>query len=346
MAVPRVKIWGHEKLTHDALNAEFDNILNNGTAVAFPLTTDVDGGAQDMTNLGDVTLASLKTLTMTNGPVLLAQSANIAAAATVNLANATGNFVRVTGNANITSFGNVQAGATFLIQYMNSPNLVYNATSMQLPGQANISVSANDAHWAVSLGSSNWVVTQYDQHNQQATAQLTTKGDLLTFSTLMTRLGVGPDGSVLQANSGTSTGLQWKADLGVPTMTAGTFPSANQSIPSGVTTTINNSAVTFTGTERWYEIQWTIPVVANGAVTGLLLSAFAQTGNPNFAGSNHRWYIDGLSNTLGRSGQIIVRGENPDANSQIVIQVLSQGANSTILSGNGQFLKVLYPKQP
>lgn len=36
-----------------------------------------------------------------------------------------------------------------------------------------------------------------------------TKGDLFTFSTIPTKLGVGTNGQVLSANSATSTGLQW-----------------------------------------------------------------------------------------------------------------------------------------
>jgi hypothetical protein len=40
---------------------------------------------------------------------------------------------------------------------------------------------------------------------------LTTKGDLLTFDTADTRLGVGADGTVLTADSAQATGLKWAA---------------------------------------------------------------------------------------------------------------------------------------
>ena len=40
---------------------------------------------------------------------------------------------------------------------------------------------------------------------------LTTKGDLFTFSTVPTRLGVGTNDHVLTADSSTSTGLKWAA---------------------------------------------------------------------------------------------------------------------------------------
>ena len=51
----------------------------------------------------------------------------------------------------------------------------------------------------------------YDYIQVGAASPLTTKGDLYTFSTSDTRLGVGANGTVLTAASGEATGLQWAA---------------------------------------------------------------------------------------------------------------------------------------
>ena len=45
------------------------------------------------------------------------QATSIASASTVNLAAATGNYVKITGTTTITSFGTVSAGVRFLLEF-------------------------------------------------------------------------------------------------------------------------------------------------------------------------------------------------------------------------------------
>lgn len=74
-----------------------------------------------------------------------------------------------------------------------------------------------------------WVGVSSDQ------IPLTTKGDLLTFSTSDTRLGVGADGTVLTADSTTATGLKWSV------VTAGATHNY-QAFTSSTTWTVPSSA--------------------------------------------------------------------------------------------------------
>lgn len=96
------------------------------------------------------------------------KGADIARAATTSIANATGNFVHLTGTTTITSFGSGTAGQTVYIRFAGAGTLTHNATSLILPGAANITTAANDCCVAVSEGGSNWRVTSYTRANGQA----------------------------------------------------------------------------------------------------------------------------------------------------------------------------------
>ena len=96
-----------------------------------------------------------------------AMGTNIASAATTNIAAATGNFVQVTGTNTITALGTAQAGTKRTVEFTGALTLTYNATSLILPGLANITTAAGDTAEFVSLGSGNWLCYNYQQINGQ-----------------------------------------------------------------------------------------------------------------------------------------------------------------------------------
>lgn len=99
---------------------------------------------------------------MLKHPVKFVKGADIASGATVNLANATGNFLDITGNTGpITSLGTVDAGVWFRLRFTSTPVLEYDATSMILAGGDDIEVQPGDIFDFVSLGSGNWVMGPY-----------------------------------------------------------------------------------------------------------------------------------------------------------------------------------------
>lgn len=85
----------------------------------------------------------------------------LAAAATVNLASATGNFLHITGTGTISSFGTCPEGARFILVFDGVCTLTYNATSLIIPGSANKTTAANDCCMIVSEGSGNWRIVGY-----------------------------------------------------------------------------------------------------------------------------------------------------------------------------------------
>lgn len=84
------------------------------------------------------------------------QGSDIASSATTDIGAATGQYVRVTGTVTITSLGTVNAGTTRWVEFTGALTLTHNATSLKLPGSANIATSAGDVGLFVSLGAGNW----------------------------------------------------------------------------------------------------------------------------------------------------------------------------------------------
>ncbi|MER8567612.1 hypothetical protein NKH85_17140 [Mesorhizobium sp. M0924] len=91
--------------------------------------------------------------------------ADLASAATVNLANATGSIVNITGTVTITALGTVAAGAERVLVFGGVLTFTHNATSLILPGGANITTAAGDVATMRSKGSGNWICTDYQRAN-------------------------------------------------------------------------------------------------------------------------------------------------------------------------------------
>ena len=97
-----------------------------------------------------------QTIQMVVRKYLATKGADIASASTVNLATATGNYVHITGTTTVTALGTVSAGIRMLLVFDGALTFTHNATSLILPGAANITTAAGDRCEVVSLGSGNW----------------------------------------------------------------------------------------------------------------------------------------------------------------------------------------------
>lgn len=121
----------------------------------------------------DIQTRLLKAGGAMTGVLQQAESSDIVAAFTTNLATATWNKVHITWNTTITSFGTMQAGTQMELTFMGTPVLTHNATSLILPGGANITASAGDCAMFISEGGWNWRCMGYQKANGQAVSSTT-----------------------------------------------------------------------------------------------------------------------------------------------------------------------------
>lgn len=89
------------------------------------------------------------------------KGADLASASTVDLSTATGDFVDITGTTTITALGTAPAGIERTVRFTGALTLTYNATSLILPGNSNITTADGDTAIFRSLGSGNWVCIAY-----------------------------------------------------------------------------------------------------------------------------------------------------------------------------------------
>ena len=88
---------------------------------------------------------------------------DIASATTTDIGAVDSANLRVTGTTTITGLGTVATGTTRNLRFAGILTFTYNATSLILPSAASITTAANDTCTAVSLGSGNWIIIDYQR---------------------------------------------------------------------------------------------------------------------------------------------------------------------------------------
>ncbi|TJU85568.1 MAG: hypothetical protein E5Y10_24390 [Mesorhizobium sp.] len=107
-------------------------------------------------------------------------SVNLASSATVDLSTATGTVVNITGTTTITALGTVSSGSERVLVFAGILTLTHNATSLILPGAANVTTAAGDIATMRSKGSGNWVCVSYQQASGIGGVEIATDPEVQT----------------------------------------------------------------------------------------------------------------------------------------------------------------------
>lgn len=116
-----------------------------------------------ITDSNDVTIATHDVVKGATSTSSLTESfSSIASAATTDIGAIDANFIDITGNTPIISFG-TGANKIRTVRFGGVLTLTYNATSLILPGAANITTAANDIAMLVLDGSGNCTCVNYQR---------------------------------------------------------------------------------------------------------------------------------------------------------------------------------------
>lgn len=230
------------------------------------------------------------------------EGADIASAATTNLANATGWSLDITGTTTITGFGTVDAGQLFILRFTGALTLTHNATSLILPGAANITTTAGDVAWMKSEGSGNWRCVNYQTASGGPLGTTPTDGNFLVGNGTAF---VGESGATARASMGLVSSTTDNAIIRADGTTGGTQNSgviiSDVNAITGLTGLTLSGAtpdINFTDTDTNADCR----ISANSALGGLIIQADV---NNEVASTTIAFQIDGGTKvTFNASGDI------------------------------------------
>jgi len=167
----------------------------------------------------------------------------IASATTTDLSTVNDGDITVSGTTTITGFGTLTAGIKKILTFSGALTLTHNATSLILPGAANITTAAGDVAIMRSLGSGNWKCVAFQP--AAGNAKVGANADITSLTGLTTALSVAQGGTASTTAAAARTALSAAAsgaNADITSMTALTAINRTGGTSIKGTNTNNNAA--------------------------------------------------------------------------------------------------------
>jgi hypothetical protein len=152
-----------------------------GTTLASWVSTSGSNQPQGNTSVGSNLDDNIRELIGVIVRGLSHKGADIASATTTDIGAIEGLMHDITGTTTITSFGTVRAGIWKILKFEGALTLTHNATSLILPGGANITTSNGDVAIFISEGAGNWRCIHYLEANGLTINQGTSNDKILSL---------------------------------------------------------------------------------------------------------------------------------------------------------------------
>jgi hypothetical protein len=184
-------------------------------------TTAASNSPSGATSIGTGLDDNLRELQKVVRQDLAHKGADIASATTTDVGAVVGLMHDITGTTTITGLGTVSAGIWKILKFEGAVPLIHNATSLILPGGANITTADGDVAIMFSEGSGNWRCLSYQRAAGRSsfgitlgTEQASTSGTSIDFTGIPTGTKKIKIGLVGVSTNGSSNLLIQLGDAG------------------------------------------------------------------------------------------------------------------------------------
>ncbi len=163
-------------------------------------------GSESPASLDDYQRAHAAFIAQLHANTVAAPTVIVASATSTAIGAAASENVDISGTTTITGFGTIAEGINRKGRFTGILTLTHNATSLILPGAANITTAPDDRYEARSLGAGNWIVTKYERANGGAINTTFKVGPeaMPAWPSTWRGVDVGAQNSIVEGSSGVS----------------------------------------------------------------------------------------------------------------------------------------------